>query len=127
MPRLTGALLAIVVAAAAVAVVGIAGGLLAFEQLRAIGGHYMVAVAFVTAWSVLFLAMTALRARATPVVASAGLAVWVGYRFCVAVAAGGWPLVVDLLGEAVMAAGFCGYMLAGEQPKTFYRGRHPTA
>jgi monoamine oxidase len=54
-----------------------------------------------------------------------GLVLWIVYRFCVAVAAGGWPLVVDLLGEALLAAGFCGYMLRGERPQAYYRGRLP--
>jgi hypothetical protein len=125
MPKLTGALLAIVVAAALVAAAGIAGAALAFEQLRAVGGRYMVAVAFITAWSLLFLILTLARARVTPVLASAGLGLWVVYRLCVAVGSGGWPLVVDLLAEAVLAAGFCGYMLGGEQPKAYYRGRLP--
>jgi hypothetical protein len=127
MPKLSGALLAVVVAAALVAVTGIAGALLAFDQLRAIGARYMLAVAFVTAWSVLFLLMTALRARTTPVVASAGLALWVAYRAVVAALSGGWPLVVDLLAEAVLTAGFCGYMLVGEKPQAYYRGRLPDA
>jgi hypothetical protein len=127
MAKLTGALLAMVAAAALIAIAGSAGSVLAFDQLRAIGSPYMVAVAFVIAWSVLFLIMTLLHARATPIVASAGLLLWVAYRFCVAVASGGWPLVVDLLAEAVLAAGFCGYMLGGEQPKAYYRGRLPTA
>jgi hypothetical protein len=39
--------------------------------------------------------------------------------------AGGWPLIVDLLAEAVLAAGFCGYMLRGEQPNAYYRRRLP--
>jgi hypothetical protein len=121
--RLGGALLAVVVAAALVAVVGLAGLALAFDQLRAIGSRYMIAVLFVTAWSLLFLVMTLMRARATPIVASAGLVLWVAYRFCVAALAGGWPLVVDLLGEAVLAAGFCGYMAAGAAPNAYYR-RH---
>jgi hypothetical protein len=125
MPKLTGALSVMVVAAAAVAVVGLGGAALAFDQLRAIGGQYMLAVAFITAWSLVFVVMTLLRARATPAVASAGLVLWVVYRFCVAVAAGGWPLIVDLLGEAVLTAGFCGYMLRGEQPKGYYGGRLP--
>ncbi|TMJ23227.1 MAG: hypothetical protein E6G95_19855 [Alphaproteobacteria bacterium] len=127
MPKLSGALLAIVVAAALVVAVAIAGSALAFDQLRAIGSRYMVAVAFIAAWSLLFLVMTMMRARATPVVASAGPLLWVAYRFCVAAASGGWPLVVDLLAEAVLAAGFCGYMLGGEQPKAYYRGRLPGA
>jgi hypothetical protein len=121
MPKLTGALLAMVLAAAAVAVVGIAGTILAFDQLRAIGSRYMIAVLFITAWSVLFVGMTLARARATPVIASAALVLWVAYRFCVAVFSGGWPLIVDLLGEAVLAAGFCGYMATGALPAAYYR------
>jgi len=122
-PRLGGALLAIVLATALVAVLGLGGLLFGFDQLRAIGTRYTIAVLFVTAWSMVFLAMTIMHARATPIVASAGLVLWIGYRFCVAVASGGWPLVVDLLGEAILAAGFCGYMLTGTVPTAFYRRR----
>jgi hypothetical protein len=119
--RLSGALLAMVAAAALVAIVGLAGLAFAFDQLRAIGGRYMIAVLFVTAWSLLFLVMTLMRVPATPVAASAGLVLWIAYRFCVAVVSGGWPLVVDLLGEAVLAAGFCGYLLSGTLPTAYYR------
>lgn len=114
---LGGALQAMVVAAALVAVVGLGGLLFGFEQLRAIGGRYMIAVIFVTSWSVVFLGMTAMRAPATPVVSCVALVLWIVYRFCVAVMTGGWPLLVDMLGEAVLAAGFCGYMLSS----TYYR------
>jgi hypothetical protein len=119
--RLSGALLWMVAAAALLALVGLGGLSLAFDQLRAIGARYAIAVGFITAWSLVFLLMTLLRARATPVVASAGLVLWVGYRFAVAVVSGGWPLAVDLLGEAVLAAGFCGYMMTGAQPAAYYR------
>jgi len=117
---LGSALQAMVVAAALVAVVGLGGLLFGFDQLRAIGGRYMIAVLFVTAWSLVFLVMTVIRSPATPVVTCAALALWIAYRFCVAVMTGGWPLVVDMLGEAVLAAGFCGYMLS-ERPKAYYR------
>lgn len=110
-----------VVTAALVAIVGLAGLAFAFDQLRTIGSRYMVAVLFVTAWSLLFLVMTLMRVPATPVAASAGLVLWIAYRFCVAVVSGGWPLVVDLLGEAVLAAGFCGYLLSGALPTAYYR------
>src|SRR3954447_1317700 len=100
-PRLNGALLWMVVAAALVAIVGLAGMALAFEQLRAVGTRYMIAVIFVTAWSLLFLGMTVMRVPGTPIIASVGLFLWVAYRLCVAVMSGGWPLVVDLLGEGV--------------------------
>jgi hypothetical protein len=125
--RLGGALLAMVIAAAVVAVVGIAGLAFAFDALRAIGARYMIAVLFLIAWSGAFLVMTLMRARATPAVASGGLLLWVAYRLCVAVMAGGWPLVLDLLGEAILVAGFCGYMATGHQPSAYYRRRLPAA
>jgi hypothetical protein len=119
--KLSGPLLWMVMSAAVLAIVGLAGLVLAFDQLRAIGSRYGIAVAFVTAWSLVFLGMTLLRMPATPLVASAGLVLWVAYRFCAALVAGGWPLIVDLLAEAVLAAGFCGYMLRAEQPNAYYR------
>jgi hypothetical protein len=121
--RLNGALLWIVVAAALLALTSLGGLAFAFDQLRAIGTRYMVAVLFVTAWSLLFLAMTYVRAPATPMVASVGLFLWIAYRLGVAIVSGGWPLVVDLVGEAALVAGFCGYMLTGSRPNAYYRRR----
>src|SRR5690348_646962 len=97
-PGLNGALLWVVVAAALLALVGLGGLVFAFDQLRALGGRYTIAVLFVTLWSLVFLAMTLARLPATPVVFSVGLVLWIAYRLYVAIAAGGWPLVVDLLG-----------------------------
>lgn len=86
----------------------------------------MIAVAFVVAWSITSTIMTPLRSGTTPVVASVGLGAWVAYFFCVAVLAeAGWPLAVDLLGETVMAAAFCGYMAGGVRPIAYYRHRLP--
>ncbi len=124
-PRLNGALLWVVVAAALLALVGLGGLVFAFDQLRGLGGRYMLAVLFVTLWSLVFLGMTLARVPAAPVVFSIGLARWVAYRLWAAIAAGTWPLVVDLLGEAVLAAGFCGYMLTGSRPNAYYRRRLP--
>ncbi|MBI3196011.1 MAG: hypothetical protein HYZ40_00595 [Rhodospirillales bacterium] len=126
--RLGGALLWMTIAAAALCIVALAGASFAFDRLREIGDRYMIAVAFLVAWSIAFVVMTLMRARATPVVASVGLAAWVAYRFCVAVLAqAGWPLAADLLGEAVMAAAFCGYMAGGVRPNAYYRRRLPAA
>ena len=122
-PGLNGALLWMVVAAALLALVGVAGLALAFDQLGALGGRYTGAVLFVTAWSLLFLGMTAVRAPATPLIVSFGFVFWIAFRLWVAIAAGHWPLIVDLLGEAVLAAGFCGYMLTGSRPNAYYRRR----
>ena len=124
-PRLNGALLWMVVAAALLVLAALGGLALAFDQLRALGGRYMVTVLFVTAWSVLFLALTWMRSPATPLLVALGLALWVACRLCLAIASGSWPLVVDLFGEAVLATGFCGYMLTGSRPNAYYRRRLP--
>jgi hypothetical protein len=126
--RLGGALLWMVAAAALLCIVAIAGAVCAFHQLREIGGRYMIAVGFAAAWSLAFIALTLLRARVTPVLAGAGLVVWIAYRFSVALLSqAGWPLAIDLLGEAVLAAGFCGYMGGGVRPNAYYRRRLPTS
>jgi hypothetical protein len=65
---------------------------------------------------------------ATPVVASAGFIAWIAYRLAVALwSQAGWPLAVDLWAEAVLAAGFCGYMADGVRPNAYYRRRLPAA
>lgn len=126
--RLGGALLWIVLAAAVVCATAIGGALLAFDQLRAIGVRFTIAVGFVAGWSALFIVMTALRLPTTPLVASAGFLAWIVYRFAVALWSGaGWPLAVDAWAEAVLAAGFCGYMAEGVRPNAYYRRRLPTS
>ena len=126
--RLGGPLLWVVLAAAVVSLVAIGGGLLAFDQLRVIGVRYMIAVGFAGVWSAIFVAMTLLRLPATPVLASAGFVAWIAWRFAVALWSGaGWPLAVDLWAEAVLAAGFCGYMADGVRPNAYYRRRLPAA
>ena len=124
--RLGGALLWMVIAAAILCAVAIVGALAGFEQLRAIGGRYAIAVGFIAAWSALFIVMTLLRLRLTPVVTSAGFLAWIAYRFVIAATGhAGWPFVIDLLGEALLAAGFCGYMAEGVRPNAYYRRRLP--
>ncbi len=126
--RLGGALLWMVVAALLLCAVAIVGAAFAFHQLREIGGRYMIAVGFVAAWSLAFVVLTLLRARLTPLMASAGLVTWITYRFSVAVVShAGWPLAIDALGESVLAAGFCGYMAGGVRPNAYYRRRLPTS
>jgi hypothetical protein len=126
--RLGGALLWVVLAAGVVCLVAIVGALLAFDQLRSIGIRYTIAVGFAGIWSAVFVVMTLLRLPATPVVASAGFVAWIAWRFAVALWSGaGWPLAVDLWAEAVLAAGFCGYMADGVRPNAYYRRRFPAA
>ena len=124
--RLSGALLWMVAAAALICTAALLGILTAPGRLHDIGVPYMIAVSFISLWAAGFLVMTALRMPATPQVASMGLVVWLAFRMVVVVATGAiahWPLLIDLLGEAAMAAGFCGYMLFADQPKAYYRGR----
>lgn len=126
--RLGGALLWLVLAAAVVCLVAVGGAFLAFDQLELIGVRYMIAVGFAGAWSAVFVVMTLLRLPATPLVASAGFVAWIAWRFAVALwSQAGWPLAVDLLAEAVLAAGFCGYMADGVRPNAYYRRRLPAA
>src|SRR5262245_44178954 len=122
--RLGGALLGAVIAAALLFIVAAAGAAFAFEQLRAVGPRYMIAVGFITLWSAVFVVMTPLRLRATPTIANFGLTVWIAWRLAAFLLShAGWPLAVDLLGEIVLVAGFCGYMTAGVRPNAYYRRR----
>ena len=128
--RLGGALLWLVVAASVVCLVALLGSMLAFDRLRELGLRYMLAVGFVTTWSLAFLAMTFLRWRGTPLVASAGLLLWIAGRAGIVISGGAlshWPLLVDLAAEAALAAGFCGYMASAVRPNAYYRRRLPTA
>jgi hypothetical protein len=123
--RLGGALLWMVAVAGVLLVIAVLGILFA-QALRDVGGRYMLAIGFIVLWSVVFIVMTLVRLRATPVVASAGLLLWIAYRLAVAIVSqAGWPLTVDLLGEVVLAAGFCGYMAEGVRPNAYYRHRLP--
>ena len=124
--RLGGALLWMLLAAAALCLVVLLGAALDIARLQAIGGRYVVAVAFIASWSAAFIVMTLARFPPTPIVASAGLVVWLAYRAGVVLLTdAGWPLLVDLLGEGTLAAGFCGYMAGGRRPNAYYRRRLP--
>lgn len=126
--RLGGALLWIVIAAFVLCLVALLGSTLAFQRLPAIGLRYAIAVGFVTIWSAGFLVLTALRWRHTPVVASAGLVLWIGWRTSVVLSGSSvelWPLLVDMAAEAMLAAGFCGYMATAVRPNAYYRRRLP--
>src|SRR5207253_5522293 len=96
--------------------------------LREIGSRYMIAVTFAALLSFAFVVMTLLRVRQTPLVISAGLVAWILYRTGVAISYGAvmhWPLLVDMMGELVMVAGFCGYMASAVRPNAYYRRRVP--
>jgi hydrogenase-4 membrane subunit HyfE len=127
--QLGGSLLFAVVAAMLLVALALSGWAFAFDRFREIGSRYMVAVTFAALLSALFVVMTFLRRRATPSVISAGLVAWILYRTGVALGDGlavHWPLLVDMLGEAVLAAGFCGYMASAVRPNAYYRRRFPT-
>ena len=106
-----------------------------------LGIIYMAPVAFLMAWSLVFVIMTLGRLRSTPTVASFGIVLWALLRVVVAyvyqasagAAATGiplgeglvrdWPFAVTVLGEIVLAAAFCGYMASGRRPNIYYRRR----
>ena len=124
--RLGGVLLYMLVVAALLCAAMAIGLVLAPDQFRAVGGRFQIALGFVTVWSAAFVAMTVLRLRATPLLASIGITAWVVYRAVVSVMGGyGWPLGIDLLAQLAMALAFCGYMAAGVRPNAYYRRRLP--
>jgi hypothetical protein len=162
--RLGGALLWLVIVCSVAFIVPTVGMLLAMLVLWTGGIHanpaglfswidgpyrmgwtYMIPVIFFMVWSLVFVVMTLLRAAATPMVASAGIVVWVVLRIALnyvgqapLVAAEDrttlldalvrlWPYAVVTLSEAALAAGFCGYMAAGVRPNAYYRRRLPTS
>jgi hypothetical protein len=124
--RLGGALLAIDIVAVLLCALVLTGLIVALDELRSIGGRYMIAVAFITLWAAAFVVMTWLRLSATPLLTGVGLIAWIIYRAGVSVIGGyGWPLAVDLLAELAMASAFCGYMASGVRPNAYYRRRLP--
>jgi hypothetical protein len=124
--RLGGDLLVVLLLAALLVVIELAGWLLALDRLLGIGSRYTVAVSFAGLLSLVFVVMTLLRLRQTPVIVCAGLVVWILYRGGVAVSYGAvahWPLFVDMTGELILATGFCAYMATGLRPNAYYRRR----
>jgi hypothetical protein len=124
--RLGGMLLGIVIVAVLLCVVMFSGLVVAPEQFRTVAGRFQIALAFVDAWAAIFVVMTILRLRATPLLAGCGIVAWVVYRIVVSAMGGyGWPLGIDLLAQLAMALAFCGYMAAGVRPNAYYRRRLP--
>jgi len=124
--RLGGMLLGMVIVAVLLCLLMFGGWVVAPDQFRAVGGRFQIALAFVNAWAALFVVMTVVRLRATPLLASIGITVWVVYRIVVSVMGGyGWPLAIDLLAQLAMALAFCGYMATGVRPNAYYRRRLP--
>jgi hypothetical protein len=161
--RLGGALLGMVIGCAIVVIVPAIGILVAFAVIASGGVHanpgnvfswldgpyrigtvYMIPVGVFMAWSLLFVIMTLARLGATPMVASAGIVLWVISRLVLGyvgqagpVAAAEnttfadalvrmWPYAIAIAAEMTLAAGFCGYMATGLRPNAYYRRRLPT-
>jgi ABC-type transport system involved in multi-copper enzyme maturation permease subunit len=146
--QLGGALLWMTIACGVAVVVPLLGVCFGGSWLagpRRIGEMYMISVIAFMAWSAVFVVMTLMRARATPVVASIGIVLWVVLRIAVNYVAQGpavamaegttvldglirvWPYAIAILAEVALAAGFCGYMATGVRPNAYYRRRLPTA
>jgi hypothetical protein len=161
--RLGGALLWMVIGCAIVVIVPTIGVLVAFAVIASGGVHanpgnvfswldgpyrigevYMIPVVVFMAWSLLFVVMTLARIRSAPMIASAGIVLWVVLRFALgyvgqaaSVAAAEnttfadglvliWPYAIAIGAEMALAAGFCGYMATGLRPNADYRRRLPT-
>ena len=124
--RLRGMLLGMVIVAVLLCVLMFGGLVVAPDQFVAVAGRFQIALGFVNAWAAIFVVMTILRLRVTPLLASVGITVWVVYRIVVSVMGGyGWPLGIDLLAQLAMALAFCGYMATGVRPNAYYRRRLP--
>jgi hypothetical protein len=123
--RLRGMLLGMVIVAVLLCVL-MFGGLVAAPGQFVVAGRFQIALGFVNAWAAIFVVMTILRLRVTPLLASVGITAWVVYRIVVSVIGGyGWPLGIDLLAQLAMALAFCGYMATGVRPNAYYRRRLP--
>lgn len=101
-----------------------------------LGVAYMIPVVFVVAASLAFVVMTLVRVRITPLAASVGIVTWVGLRLVFSYLQplliaqdvfATWPYATAVATEAIMAAGFCGYMATGLRPNAYYRRRLPAA
>jgi hypothetical protein len=124
--RLRGMLLGMVIVAVLLCVLMFGGLVAAPGQFVAVAGRFQIALGFVNAWAAIFVVMTILRLRVTPLLASVGITAWVVYRIVVSVMGGyGWPLGIDLLAQLAMALAFCGYMATGVRPNAYYRRRLP--
>src|SRR5262249_42747803 len=83
--RLRGMLLYMVIVAVLLCALMFIGLVVAPDQFRAVGGRFQIALAFVNVWAAVFVVMTVLRLRPTPLLASIGIAAWVIYRIVVSI------------------------------------------
>ena len=103
-------------------------------------------VFFLMVWAAVFAVMTWRRSARTPMVACAGLVLWVVLRLVVELSfeimemsepvRGGlspyrvlslWGLAYAIGSGVILVAAFCGYMATGRRPNAYYRHRLPTS
>jgi hypothetical protein len=106
------------------------------------GLAFIAPSAFIVVLATVFAVMTMARARATPMVLSVGMVVWLVLRLLFAI--GGqvalasrlppsgsgavllstlWPILVSLAADGIAVAALCGYMADGTRPNAYYRRR----
>jgi hypothetical protein len=103
-----------------------------------IGVTFAVPWFCIMAWSIAFAFMTIIRWRATPIVASVGLAIWLIVRVVLTIGGqlaslsiytgptsgvilSSWPIAVSLITDTMLALAFCAYMRDGTRPNGYYR------
>lgn len=105
---------------------------------------WMLAIApsaFAVVLAAVFAIMTLARARATPIVLSAGMIIWLVLRllfgvynqFTFAAQVGAstflallWPIFVSVTTDGIAVAALCAYMADGTRPNAYYRRRMRT-
>ena len=119
---------------------GVAGMLSqVFRGPGGVGFLYMIPTLYLMIWALMFSIMTVMRSAAAPSAASVGLAVWLGLRLAVGIAGQIWitsrynsgpglvlqailPIMLGIVGDTILAAGFWVYMREGVRPNGYYRG-----
>jgi len=110
----------------------------AFRGPAALSAIYMIPVLYVMVWGLAFLIMTIMRSASAPGFASIGLVGWIGVRLLTGIAGQVWmaaqynwnagvilqsglPILLTILGDVILAAGFWIYMRDGARPNGYYR------
>lgn len=113
-------------------------GLFALRGPAALGVLYGVPSLYLMVWAVAFLILTLTRSPLAPGFAANGLVGWLGVRLVISVIGQFWiagqysggpafllqslvPMLLNLLGELMLVAGFWVYMRDGARPNGYYR------
>lgn len=113
--------------------------------VSAYGLFGMAGLLILIIWAAVFAIMTLMRHRATPLISSIGLAVWVAFQSLGTLArlitiemsssrgnfpaglTAYWPSIINIIASIAMCAAFCGYMATATRPNAYYLRRLPTS